>query len=512
MKTTITLLLTILFFGYTQAQAPSIQWQKCLGGLGDDVANSIQLTSDGGYIVAGWSYSTEGNINGNHGGADYWVVKLDSTGTIQWQKSLGGSNDDCATSIQTTSDGGYVVAGYSSSINGDVTGNHGIKDYWVVKLDALGNIQWQKSLGGNNYDAAESIQTTFDGGYVVVGYTDSNNSNVTGNHGGRDCWVVKLDATGTIQWQKTLGGTGIDYGNAIQNTSDGGYVVAGYTFSNDGEVSGNHGSSSDYWIIKLDALGIIQWQKCLGGSGNDYAKSIKTTSDEGYIVVGRSNSNDGNVSGNHANTEDYWVVKLNALGVLQWQKSFGGYGIDVANTVQTTSDGGYIVAGYSQYISGNVTVNHGGYDFWVIKLDAIGIIQWQKSLGGSGDDYPNNIQLTSDGGYIVVGESNSIDGDVTSNHGGSDFWVVKLGTALTTTVFKNDVIVIYPNPVCDVLQIQTPANTSITSAKIIAVNGQVVLEHTQNSNTINVENLAQGVYILEAYSGEDKYTSKFVKE
>ncbi len=290
------------------AQAPHIEWQKALGGSSSDVASSIQQTADGGYIVAGYSYSNDGDVTGNHGQNDYWIVKLDGNGNTQWQKALGGSSGDEAQSIQQTADGGYIVAGLSWSNSGDVIGNHGISDYWVVKLDGNGNIQWQKALGGSGYDKATSIQQTADGGYIVVGETYSNDGDVTGYHGGGDYWVMKLDDSGNIQWQKSLGGSNLDVATSIQQTADEGYIVAGYSYSNDGDVSGNHGDG-DFWVVKLAGNGNIQWQKVLGGSYLDKAYSIQQTADGEYIVAGESLSTDGDVTGNHGSL-DYWVVKL----------------------------------------------------------------------------------------------------------------------------------------------------------------------------------------------------------
>ena len=287
--------------------------------------------------------------------------------------------------------------------------------------------------------------------------------------------------------------------------------MAGRSKSSDGNVTGNHGVY-DYWVVKLDATGNIQWQKSLGGSNNDIAQSIHTTSDGGYVVAGYSQSIDGNSFGNHG-SYDCWVVKLDAAGNIQWQKSLGGLSDDVAQSINTTSDRGYIIAGYSSSNDGEVTGNHGAQDYWVVKIDAIGNLQWQKSLGGSSSDVAYAILNTSDSGYILAGYSSSNDGNVTGNHGGVDCWVVKLAPeVLVTSAFEKQGIVIYPNPVCDVLQIQTPNNTIISKAKIIDITGKVVFEQNQNSNTINIENLAQGVYILEAYSSVAKYTSKFVKQ
>ena len=252
--TFITILLALILFNgvnnKSHAQAPAIEWQKCLGGTSEDIAYSIQQTSDGGFIVAGETLSNDGDVSGNHGGRDAWVVKLNSSGDIIWKKCLGGTDHDFAYSIQQTSDGGFIVAGLTGSNDGDVSGNHGGSDAWVVKLNSSGNILWQKCLGGTDGDYANSIQQTSDGGFIVAGETESNDGDVSGNHGGFDSWVVKLNSSGNIEWQKCLGGTGWDWENSIQQTSDGGFIVAGYTNSNDGDVSGNHGSK-DYWVVKL---------------------------------------------------------------------------------------------------------------------------------------------------------------------------------------------------------------------------------------------------------------------
>ncbi|KKH97277.1 hypothetical protein EO95_16555 [Methanosarcina sp. 1.H.T.1A.1] len=404
--------------------APEIEWQKLLGGSGDDFAVGAQQISDGSYIVVGQSNSTDGDVTGNHGKDDYWVVKLDTERNIEWQKCLGGSDKDGARDIQQTSDGGYIVTGSSYSTDGDVTGNHGKDDYWVVKLDPKGNIDWQKCLGGSGYDFAYSIQQTSDGGYIVAGHSDSKDGDVTENHGKDDYWVVKLDTKGNIDWQKCLGGSGYDFAYSIQQTSDGGYIVAGHSDSKDGDVAGNHGIN-DYWVVKLDTKGNIDWQKGLGGSISDCAYSVQQTSDGGYIVAGMSDSNDGDVNENHGSS-DCWVVKLDTEGNIEWQKCLGGSGGDGALSVQQNFDGSYIVVGWSDSKDGNVTGNHGKSDDLIVELDTSGNVIWQKYLGGNSSEVPLSIQQISDSGYIVVGYSNSKDGNITGNHGKKDYWVVKL--------------------------------------------------------------------------------------
>jgi uncharacterized delta-60 repeat protein len=510
MKKTITLLTLCLIgtFSFAQ-QAPAIQWQKCLGGTNSDGASSIQPTPDGGYIMAGSSQSTDGDVTGNHGSSDVWVVKLSSTGSLQWRKCLGGTNSDGASSIQPTPDGGYIMAGSSQSTDGDVTGNHGNADTWVVKLSGTGSLQWQKALGGTSYDIAQNIQPTPDSGYIVAGYTNSTNGDVIGNHGGYDAWVVKLSSTGSVQWQKALGGTADDQARSIQLTLDGSYIVAGFTASTSGDVTGNHGDW-DAWVVKLSSTGSLQWQKCLGGTARDNAQSIQSTPDGDYILAGSTRSTDGNVNGN-IGYFDAWVVKLSSTGSLQWQKALGGTSADVATSIQTTTDGGYILAGITSSTDGDVTGNHGSDDAWVVKLNSTGSLQWQKALGGTEVDRAQSIQPTPDDGYIVAGSTWSNNGDVTGYHGNADAWVVKLGPELSTTGFVKEPIVVYPNPAKAMLTVQNNLQTPFEKIVITDLTGKIVLIQTSNTNQINVEPLASGMYLLEATSGGAHLVSKFVK-
>ena len=297
-------------------QAPEIEWERSYGGSGSDWPRAIQQTADGGYIVVGSSDSQDGDVTLNRGQSDFWVIKLNSDGDIVWQKSLGGSGIDIAFAVQQTTDSGYIVAGASWSSDGDVSQNRGGADAWVVKLDSNGEIEWQKIYGGSRDDMLLDIRQTTDGGFIFTGYTYSNDGDVSGNHGDADCWVVKLDPRGAIEWQRVLGGSRHDEGNGIRQTKDGGYIVAGSTTSTDGDVLKNNGGQ-DFWIIKLDVAGNIVWQKTYGGSRNEIGPFIEQTTDEGYIVAGRSFSNDGDVSGNRGSF-DYWVIKLDVEGNLLW--------------------------------------------------------------------------------------------------------------------------------------------------------------------------------------------------
>lgn len=416
----------------TPSPSPSPLKQRCIGGSGSDALSSVRQTTDGGYIVAGFTTSNDGDISGNHGGGDMLVAKLDYSGNITWQKCLGGSNYDEAKSVEQTTDGGYIVNGYSYSSDGDISGHHGACDYLVTKLYPNGNVQWQKCFGGTSMDAGYCVQQTTDGGYILEGVSNSTNGDVTGNHSGsNDFWIVKLDPSGDITWQKCLGGSLSDGSYSVQQTTDGGYILGGLTCSNDGNVSGNHGSV-DYWVVKLTSSGVLSWQKCLGGSDEDWLWSIRQTSDGGYGLAGWSLSTDGDVTGSHGGG-DIWVVNLDSEGNICWQKSLGGSGADEIRwewpSIWQTVDGGYFVAGCSDSTDGDVTGNKGDADFWVVKLNTGGNISWQKCFGGSLTDRARSGVQTTDGGYVVVGWTHSSDGDVSGNHSVTypqDGWIIKL--------------------------------------------------------------------------------------
>lgn len=380
---------------------------------------------------------------------------------IEWQNTIGGSGNDQLYSVDQTTDGGYILGGNSASdISGDKTENsQGNYDYWVVKLDASGSIQWQNTIGGSSTDELNSIQQTADGGYILGGHSSSNISGdkTENSQGSFDYWVVKLDAVGAIQWQNTIGGWEFDYLYSIQQTSDGGYVLGGRSWSGiSGDKTDTSRGGNDYWVVKLDSTGLIQWQNTIGGSINDFLISIEQTADGGYILGGWSSSDStGDKTEDSQGGRDYWVVKLDIAGSIQWQNTIGGSGTDRLESIQQTSDGGYVMGGVSDSpISGDKTEDSlGGDDYWVVKLDTAGAIQWQNTIGGSGNDQLYSIQQTTDGGYVMGGYSlSNISGDKTENSQGNwDYWVVKLGPDSTTVIVQqlpvnNHQLQVYPNP------------------------------------------------------------------
>jgi hypothetical protein len=407
---------------FAQNVAPAVQWEKGLGGGGDDKAYTVQQTKDGGFIVAGTSNSKDGDVGKNMGGFDIWILKMDSLGNTQWKKTMGGSENDYVNYIQQTKDGGYIFAGSVLSNDGDISGNHGLYDVWVVKLNQSGVVLWQKTLGGASIDEVSTIKQTKDGGYVISGWTKSSNGDVSENLGGYDYWILKLNANGAIVWNRVLGGSNDDRAYYIMQTRDGSYMVAGYSKSNDGNATGNHGGY-DMWLLKLSAEGDIVWQKSYGGGDDDGAFCIQETSDGGYIAAGFAKSLDGDVTENR-NLTDYWIVKLASNGEIEWQKTMGGLNDDYATSIQQTDDGGYIIVGQTNSIDGDVKRNHGSYDFWIVKLDEIGLVEWQKTVGKTEDDEAYHIQQTRDRGYIVAGYS-KFNGNGVVGNDNYDFWVIK---------------------------------------------------------------------------------------
>jgi len=473
------------------SQSPVIQWQKTFGGSSNEDAYSIQPTKDGGYVLTGPSESNNAEVTGNHGNQDYWVVKINDTGGIQWETSLGGSGDEVSYCIQQTSDLGYIVAGGSTTdSNGDVICSPGIEEweFWMVKLSATGSIEWQSCYGNPGpiaFAKAYALQQTSDSGYIVAGEATQNGGEVTGNHGGNgDFWVIKVSETGNLEWEKSLGGSSLDLAKSVQQTTDGGYIVAGSSSSTDFQVTGNHGGS-DYWVVKLNDTGAIQWEKSLGGSEDEDCYAIQQTIDGGYIAGGSSNSNDSQVTGNHGEY-DYWVVKLNDTGAIQWEISLGGAGNENCYSIRQTADSGYIVAGTSDSSTGEVTGTKGGSDFWLVKLSSTGIIQWEKAVGGSQTDVAYSVQQTADSGYIVAGETNSADGDITMNYGLYDFWVVKLSAC----VLDSPVIILTGDTLSTALtynsyqwQLNGTAIPGATNAIYIAtVNGTYALNVSDTNN------------------------------
>jgi hypothetical protein len=499
------LLLALTAIQFTNAQSPAIEWSKCYGGTSDDRFGGLPIaTSDGGYITIGQTTSNDGDIAGNHGNTDISVIKVNSLGTVQWQKCFGGSNYEYGTSIIQTTDGGYIFCGNTESNDGDVTGNHGYTDVWVVKLSATGIIQWQKCFGGTSSDLGFTMLQVSGGGYIFSGFTYSNDGDVSGNHGSNDGWVVKLNSSGNIIWQKCYGGGSNESIYQLRPTSDGGYIFVGDSKSNDLYLNGNHGGA-DAWVVKLDPSGNMQWQNLLGGTMDEQGIWVSQTSDYGFLLSIDTNSTDGQVTGNHGG-RDGWLVKLNVSGTILWQKCFGGTGDDSLGLVEATADGGYFFGGSTSSIDGDITSNHGGRDIWMGKLNAGLTIQWQKSLGGSGDEY-GGAEPLADGSYLAFGNTVSYYGDIVFNHGATDMFIIKMSSNLATENFESHIITTYPNPTKDFLHIDLEKEFS---GSIYDITGKTLMN--VNTKDVDVSSLSAGIYLLDITSEGKHYVSKIVKQ
>jgi PKD repeat protein len=425
---------------------PSLDWTGSLGGANYDDAMAIQQTHDGGLIVVGSVLSTDHDGTGNHGGYDIVVAKLSRGGTREWVRVLGGSGNEKAYAVKSTSYGGYLVGGFTKSFqSGDVGQTRVTSKYadaWIVNLSSTGQIVWNVTFSGNLADEVYALRQTADGGYLAAGMTTSTNAFFfngsslylpsTGLHGpspgaSHDVLLVKVSRDGALEWQKCLGGNDFDVATSIEATNDGGSILAGITKSNNtGDIGPTHNTwplglgPGDIWVAKLTGTGGIVWSRSLGGTATeDGTPAVQQTSDGGYIVVGKTWSNDGDVAGFHGLT-DAWAVKLTPSGAIAWQRCLGGTGAEQAIAVRQTADGGYLVAGQSTSNDGDVRGVRGGYDAWFVKLDANGRMTGQRPVGGTKTDIAQALAPLNDGGYVFAGTSSSADGDLASNFGLDD--------------------------------------------------------------------------------------------
>jgi hypothetical protein len=360
MKKLLYILLILPFFMNGQG------WEKTFSGSNLEIDYSAQQTTDGGYIIAG----TIGFSSW-----DLYLIKTDANGIEQWNRTYGGPYIDWDCSVQQTSDGGYIICGITNSFgNGDF-------DIWLIKTNSSGDSLWSKTFGGADHDLGYSVQQTTDGGYIIVGNTES-----YGN-GDTDVWLIKTDSSGDSIWSKTFGGADDDLGYSVQQTIDGGYIITGSTwsFSN---------GDNNLYIIKTDDNGDSLWTKTFGEQYEDLGYSIQQTTDAGYIVAGITVSS---FIGGH----DLYIIKTDENGDSLWTKTFGGADYDLGYSVQQTIDGGYIIAGSTE------SYGNGGFDVWLIKTDSSGDSLWTKTFGGAHNDKGYSVQQTIDGGYIICGSTNS---------------------------------------------------------------------------------------------------------
>lgn len=529
MKNVVIVILAILFFNKTYAQAPTIQWQNTIGGLLGDVVTNTEQTLDGGYIISGRTNSTIGRDKTEipFGTFDFWIVKINDIGDIQWQKTFGGNLYNDGPIIKQNTDGTYILAGTSNSnISGNKTVNtHGGDDIWLLKLDSTGNILWQKSIGGSSKDSLADL-IILSNNNILIG--TSSISPISGdkteiNFGLYDYWVIELDSDANILWQKTLGGSNNDNLSTFQKISDDGYIIGGFSSSG---ISGNKTENSygqnDYWIIKLDANKNIEWQKTIGGNNEDQFASIYQTNDNGFIIGGSSYSGiSGLKTEPSKGSDDFWVMKLDSFGSILWQKTIGGINSDGIASIDKTLDGYFLLCGNSSSpISGDKTeYNRGLEDIWIVKIDENGTIIWDKTVGGNDQDYTTGktIKHTNDNGIIVGASSKSdISGDKTEYTTSTDYWILKLSPDdLSNNTFDASLFSIYPNPTSGIINIKSKSSSDNYTITISNIIGQIINQQTNSlldSNTTTIDGQS-GVYFITIENQEkQKRVFKIIKK
>ena len=345
-----------------------ITFERTYGGGDYDEGASVQQTADGGYIVAGETFSYAAL------GCDVWLVKTDAHGNKVWANSFDRDTIDGAYSVQQTSEGGYIVAGWT----GDSYGGGG-GDIWLIKTDAYGEMVWDRTFGTENgLEYGYSVQQTSDGGYILTGETNSYGA------GSWDAYLIKTDANGHTQWSRTYGGSGSDNGCSVQQTADGGYIIAGFTNS--------FGAGyRDVYLVKTDASGETLWTRTYGDTNAEYGYSVRQTTNGGYVVAGSKSSG--------SDSQYVYLVRTDATGDTLWTRKYGGLD-DVGNSVRQASDGGFVVAGWA-YLYGLLT------DFYLVRTTPTGDTMWTRTYGGASYEEGWSVGQTSDGGFVIAGSTMS---------------------------------------------------------------------------------------------------------
>jgi hypothetical protein len=519
----------ILSFFLCHILSAQTTFQKAFGGSAMDNGNYVIQTTDGGYIIAGTTTSI------GEGGRDIYVVKTDATGDITWTKTFGGATDnEYGYCIQQTADGGYIVSGEAASF-----GLFGEVDFYLIKLTGTGDTTWSKTYGGNGYESGLAVRQTSDGGYIMAGQSPA-----FGNNNFK-AYLVKLNASGAIQWTKAYGSNGYETGKDIQQTADGGYILLGETdINNDG--------SGDIYLIKTDDLGNVTWSRAIGAADTEEASEIKQTPDGGYIIT-------GSAYGAGSLSRDMLLLKTNSLGITEWAKTYGSTVNDVSKSVTLTSDGGYAICGSSWGF--NVDED---YEVYVVKINDTGVAQWSTTYGGGSlyGDYGFSIQQTNDSGFVITGETYSfgvgfkniyliktdsngnsgcnqgtaatitsnavfqnIANTVTASSGGTaenPLTVSHTGgtqtnmcAVLTTEEMDNQgSILLYPNPFSDIVTVELSNFTTAVATTITDVTGKllVTFELNNQNNTMDLSSLNSGIYFCQLKSNTYTKTIKIIKK
>lgn len=408
-----------------QKKKVELSLSKTLGNVTQDFFYSINSTSDGNYIVAGSISLSNENILKTYNENEGWIVKIDRDGNKIWSESFGGENDDRFKSIIETNDGNYIAAGNTDSTNGDISHNNGGKDGWIVKIDQKGEKIWSKSFGGKGNDGFDNIIKTSDNCYLAIGYTVSDYKKTSNDRYESYGWVVKIDQNGDKIWSKSFSGNDFDgFHNAIE-TEDG-YIINGSVSCDEkGILSTNRLKTFDGWLVKIDKSGNELWSKSFGENYDDGFYSIIKTNDNNYMAVGYRSLENGDVLDNY-HQSDGWILKFDQSGNEIWSKSFGGSEDEVFFNIIKNSEDNYVLTGYTLSENGDIPGNHGEFDGWILSIDDNGNKIWSKTFGGKSDEMLYDIKQNNYGEYLAVGHTYSNDGDISFSNGSRDGWIIKL--------------------------------------------------------------------------------------
>lgn len=429
---------------------PALEWSKCYGGSKSDWANRVLPAADGGYVFLAQAHSDDGDVSvfhpfvdPNYFYSDIWLVKIDSIGNIIWDRSFGGSEEEVGRDIINTSDGGYMIAGSTRSNDGDISTTLPTSaggNLLLIKMDGDGLVEWYKVYGGSELDQAYGVVET-DYGYAVLGYTKSNDFDVSTQHGDGDAWLLKVDTLGNILWEKTYGYSEADIPYTFAKTPDGGFVIGGNSRSSNANIENN--GESDIWIFKVNEAGDVIWQHTFGGSRWEVINQINVDEDGNIYVAAWTNSENGDVVGHHPSDSgvlyhpDFWIFKISPNGNVIWVKDIGGGRSEMPDDIKATNDGGCLIVGRTASTNGAITCQSQEIDIWLVKLDFNGNIEWQQCFGGSDDDRGSSIEILDDYSLIISGSTYSFDGVMSGNNSAADsadVWIAKLGSVGSNVV------------------------------------------------------------------------------
>ena len=526
----------LLFFAINaSAQVPEIIWQQCYGTATRDVAFGIAPAEDG-YMLAVEVESGEGLTN-YHGLDDIWIVNIDSTGAILWEKCFGGSGYDTPRKIISIGNNEFYVLGGTGSTDGDVQSyNQGNGDLWVVKINGEGDLLWEKCYGSWGTEEPRDMILTADGGFALLARISASGGDISNYYGSYDNWVVKCDSLGNIEWEITLGNNGLDNGISLMINSAGNIMMIGAAQKYGGLVECYpDGVWADVWIVELDLQGNILTQYCYGGSHYDLGNNLIELED-GFAFVAFTHSNDGDVSGLHGPSaappdgwSDIWMVRLNEQMEIIWQKCLGGYRTEGPNFITRIEDGGFLVVGMTTSNDGDVSGNHSypgtHTDIWVVKLNENGDIEWQRCYGGFSSqrlENPHTILKKSDYNYVIAASTKgSPTYDVQcGTFEGYNAWIFEIALpdtvgVITATASANE-IKVYPNPADDYLVFENNVALSANNYQIQIMNifGQVIstLEMNNSKTVLETQDFAPGIYFYRiSKQSETLQSGKWVK-